>query len=126
MRDVCLGSQAGDLCVPLLRLSLLQLELVQEVLATGATVLTEPQVGGKEQGKGHVRRLKGTTRVPAEVRRESRHVSSVSWVCVSTSHDTQEPINAEERIAVFSMVNRRVKDTEELLRAVRGQVEGRD
>jgi hypothetical protein len=32
------------------------------------------------------------------------------------------PINAEERIAVFSMVNRRVKETEELLRAVRGTI----
>jgi hypothetical protein len=74
--DVCLVSQAGDLCVPLLRLSLLQLELVQQVLATGTTVLTEPQASGKEQGKGDVRKSKGTSRVPAEVRRESRHVTS--------------------------------------------------
>jgi hypothetical protein len=52
--------QVGDLCVPLLRLSLLQLELVQQVMASKTPVLGETETNNQEDDK-HRKQKKGKT-----------------------------------------------------------------
>lgn len=56
-----LVNQVGDLCVPLLRLSLLQLELIQQVLATNKLVEGESEASTRDDNGDKNRKSKGQT-----------------------------------------------------------------
>jgi hypothetical protein len=56
-----LGHQVGDLCVPLLRLSLLQLELIQQVLANNKLAEGESEASTRDESGDTNRKSKGQT-----------------------------------------------------------------
>lgn len=56
-----LGHQVGDLCVPLLRLSLLQLELIQQVLANNKLAEGESEASTRDESGDKNRKSKGQT-----------------------------------------------------------------